>query len=82
MHSPDWEEMYKQLLAAGLIVQNSAVGKLENLPSVIPIIEAANSSGVRLLNANTVDELLAISPSELENYNHSNRTLWQSSSPN
>jgi len=82
MHSPDWEEMYKQLLAAGLIVQNSAVGKLENLPSVIPIIEAANSSGVRLLNANTVDELLAISPSELENYNHSNRTLSQTTLPN
>jgi DNA polymerase II small subunit len=69
--------MYKQLIAAGLIVQTSAVEKLENLQSVIPIIEAANSSGVRLLNRSTVDELLAISPSTIENSKAINRQLSQ-----
>ena len=64
MHSPSWEETYNQLVAAGLIVQSSAVGKLEKLQSVLPLIEAAHSSGVRLLDAGTVDELLAISPKE------------------
>ena len=64
MHSFDWEERHKQLTAAGLIVQTSAVTKIETLQSVIPLIEAANSSGVRLLNASTVEELLAIAPPE------------------
>ena len=64
MHSFDWEERHKQLTAAGLIVQTSAVTKIETLQSVIPLIEAANSSGVRLLNATTVEELLAIAPPE------------------
>ena len=81
MHSSDWKGRYKQLIAAGLIVQTSAVGKLENLQSVIPIIEAANSSGVRLLNASTVEELLAFSPSELEDSNHPNRSLSQTTLP-
>ena len=64
MHSPSWEETYNQLAAAGLIVQSSALEKLGSLKSVMPLIEAANSSGVRLLDASTVDELLAISPTE------------------
>ena len=64
MHSPNWEETYNQLVAAGLIVQSSAVEKLEKLQRVMPLIEAANSAGVRLLDAGTVDELLAISPVE------------------
>ena len=64
MHSFDWGERHKQLTAAGLIVQTSAVTKIETLQSVIPLIEAANSSGVRLLNASTVEELLAIAPPE------------------
>ena len=81
MHSHGWEEMYKQLIAAGLIVQTSAVGKLEDLQSVIPIIEAANSSGVRLLNASTVEELLAFSPSELEDSDHPNLPLSQTTLP-
>ena len=53
--------MHNQLSSAGLIVQTSAVEKLKKLQNVIPLIEAANSSGVRLLNGATVDELLAIS---------------------
>ena len=64
MHPPSWEETYNQLVAAGLIVQSSAVGKLEKPQSVLPLIEAANTSGVRLLDASTVDELLAISPTD------------------
>ena len=82
MHSPSWEEMYNQLTSAGLIVQTSAVGKLENLQSVIPIIEAANTSGVRLLNSTTLDELLAISSSDLEDPSGTNRPLEQSTLPN
>ena len=81
MHSPSWEEMYNQLTSAGLIVQTSAVGKLENLQSVIPIIEAANTSGVRLLNSTTLDELLAISSSDLEDPSGTNRPLEQSTLP-
>ena len=81
MHSPSWEEMYNQLTSAGLIVQTSAVGKLENLQSVIPIIEAANTSGVRLLNSTTIDELLAISSSDLEDPSGINRPLEQSTLP-
>ena len=61
MRSPSWEDMHNQLSSAGLIVQTSAVEKLEKLQNVLPLIEAANSSGVRLLNGATVDELLAIS---------------------
>ena len=82
MHSPSWEEMYNQLTSAGLIVQTSAVGKLENLKSVIPIIEAANTSGVRLLNSTTIDELLAISSSDLEDPSGTNPPLEQSTLPN
>ena len=82
MHSPSWEEMYNQLTSAGLIVQTSAVGKLENLQSVIPIIEAANTSGVRLLNSTTIDELLAISSSDLEDPSGTDRPLEQSTLPN
>ena len=81
MHSPSGEEMYNQLTSAGLIVQTSAVGKLENLQSVIPIIEAANTSGVRLLNSTTIDELLAISSSDLEDPSGTNRPLEQSTLP-
>jgi len=62
MNSSDWGERHKELTAAGLVVQTSAVPKSETLRSVIPLIEAANSSGVRLLNASNVDELLAIAP--------------------
>ncbi len=62
MNSSDWGERHKELTAAGLVVQTSAVPKIETLRSVIPLIEAANSSGVRLLNASNVDELLAIAP--------------------
>ena len=66
MSSPKWQEMHQALTAAGLIVQKSAENRIENLQSIIPLIEAANSSGVRLLNANSVEELLAITTQESE----------------
>ena len=62
MNSSTWDEMHRDLIAAGLIVQSSAVEKIGELDSVIPLIEAANSSGVRLLNSKTVEELLSIAP--------------------
>ncbi len=62
MNSATWDEMHRDLIAAGLIVQSSAVEKIGELDSVIPLIEAANSSGVRLLNSTTVEELLSIAP--------------------
>ena len=54
MRSPSWEDMHNQLSSAGLIVQTSAVEKLEKLQNVLPLIEAANSSGVRLLNLSLI----------------------------
>ena len=51
---------------AGLVVQASARKEIEGLSSLLPLIEAANSSGVRLLNGSTVGELLAIVPNETE----------------
>ena len=62
MDSNNWQERHQALTAAGLIVQKSAEDKIESLQSIIPLIEAANSSGVRLLNASSVEELLSIAP--------------------
>ena len=73
--------MHSQLSSAGLIVQTSAVEKLKKLQNVIPLIEAANSSGVRLLNGATVDELLAISSSPTESPDETKRSLSQTTLP-
>ena len=73
--------MHNQLSSAGLIVQTSAVEKLEKLQNVLPLIEAANSSGVRLLNGATVDELLAISASPVEAPDETQKSLSQSTLP-
>ena len=81
MRSQSWEDKHRQLSFAGLIVQTSAVAKLEKLQNVLPLIEAANSSGVRLLNGATVDELLAISPSLIESHGETNKSLYQSTLP-
>ena len=75
MRSPSWEDMHNQLSSAGLIVQTSAVEKLEKLQNVLPLIEAANSSGVRLLNGATVDELLAISSTPAESPDETPKSL-------
>ncbi len=81
MSSPRWQEMHQALTAAGLIVQKSAENRIENLQSVIPLIEAANSSGVRLLNANSVEELLAITLHESEVQSDSVKPNSQSTLP-
>ena len=81
MRSPSWEDMHNQLSSAGLIVQTSAVEKLEKLQNVLPLIEAANSSGVRLLNGATVDELLAISSAPAESPDETHKSLSQSTLP-
>ena len=81
MRSPSWEDMHNQLSSAGLIVQTSAVEKLEKLQNVLPLIEAANSSGVRLLNGATVDELLAISSAPAESPDETQKPLSQSTLP-
>ena len=64
MTSGTWLERCQTLAAAGLLTQASARGKIEELPNLLPLIEAANSSGVHLLNESTVEELMAIVPSE------------------
>ena len=64
MTSGTWLERCQTLAAVGLLTQASARGKIEELPSLLPLIEAANSSGVHLLNESTVEELMAIVPSE------------------
>ena len=64
MTSGTWLERCQTLAAAGLLAQASARGRIEELPSLLPLIEAANSSGVHLLNESTVEELMAIVPSE------------------
>ena len=81
MRSPSWEDMHNQLSSAGLIVQTSAVEKLEKLQNVLPLIEAANSSGVRLLNGATVDELLAISSYPTESPDETQKSPSQSTLP-
>ena len=73
--------MHNQLSSAGLIVQTSAVEKLEKLQNVLPLIEAANSSGVRLLNGATVDELLAISSYPTESPDETQKSPSQSTLP-
>ena len=59
-----WQERCQTLASAGLLAQASARGRIEELPSLLPLIEAANSSGVHLLNESTVEELMAIVPNE------------------
>ena len=71
MNSETWQDRCQTLASAGLVVQASARGGIEELPSLLPLIEAANSSGVRLLNGNTVEELLAIVPSDSQIEDHS-----------
>ena len=81
MQSPSWEEAHGQLTAAGLIVQSSAVEKLKQLDSVLPIIEAANSSGIRLIDINSLEDLLSFSPKNLESKPNQKKTLSQTILP-
>ena len=78
MSSSDWQLRHKELTEAGLIVQTSAVQKIEKLQSLIPLIEAANSSGVRLLDGSTVDELMSIASQEIDDSSNLKKNLSQS----
>ena len=78
MSPSDWHLRHKELTEAGLIVQSSAVQKIEKLQSLIPLIEAANSSGVRLLDGNTVEELMSIVPQEIDYSSDGKKNLSQS----
>ena len=65
MTDETWAERSRALAAAGLIVMGQeAKNKIESLPSLSPLIEAAASSETRLLNSQTIDELLAFVPTE------------------
>tara|TARA_B100000959_G_scaffold282413_1_gene348737 strand:- start:3234 stop:4856 length:1623 start_codon:yes stop_codon:yes gene_type:complete len=66
MNSGTWRERCQKLAAANLVVQASARSAIEELPSLLPLIEAANSSGVNLLNGSTVEELLSLVPNDSE----------------
>ena len=61
MHSDPWQEICRTLAEAGLLVQASAREGIEALSSLDPLIEAANSSGVRLIDSKAVNELLSFS---------------------
>ena len=52
------------LSAAGLLVMGlDAKNKIEQLVDINPLIEAARSSKVQLLTAQTIEELLSLVPS-------------------
>ena len=65
MASDDWAQQQKMLSAAGLLVMGlDAKNKIEQLVDINPLIEAARSSKVQLLTAQTIDELLSLVPSD------------------
>ena len=52
MASDDWAERQKILLAAGILVTTQdAKEKIESLDNLTPLIEAANSSNIQILNS-------------------------------
>jgi DNA polymerase II small subunit len=69
MASDLWAERQKILLAAGLLVMTQdAKIKIESLDNLTPLIEAANSSNVRILNSQSIDQLLSLVPTpQVEN---------------
>ena len=65
MTSETWAERSRSLAAAGLIVMGQeAKNKIEALPSLSPLFEAAAASETRLLTGQVIDELLAFVPTE------------------
>ncbi len=63
MASGDWAERQKILLAAGILVTSQeAKEKIESLDDLNPLIEAANSSDVKILNSQSIDQLLSLVP--------------------
>ena len=65
MSADDWSEKHRTLAAAGLVVMGSeARMKIQNLPNLIPLIEAATSANTRMLTGQVIDELLTLVPTE------------------
>ena len=61
MVSENWAVRYRKLTDAGLIVLGSdAKEKIESLSSILPMLEAARSSDVKLLDSKTIDDLLSL----------------------
>ena len=68
MVSENWAVRYRELTNAGLIVLGSdAKEKIESLSSILPILEAARSSDVKLLDSKTIDDLLTLVPNNINN---------------
>jgi len=65
MSAEDWSAKHRTLAAAGLLVLGvDAKEKLQTLPNLMPLIEAASASNAVMLTSRTIDELLAIVPTE------------------
>ena len=65
MTDETWAERSRALAAAGLIVMGQeAKNKIEDMPSLSPLFEAAAASETRLLTGQVIDELLAFVPTE------------------
>ena len=61
MVSGDWAQQQKMLSAAGLLVMGlDAKDKIEQLPDINPLIEAARASNVQLLTSQSIDQLLSL----------------------
>ena len=65
MVGESWAERQRKLAAAGLLVLGKeAQAKIESLSEISPLIEAAQSSNVTLLNKQTVDDMLSLVPKQ------------------
>jgi len=63
MASDLWAERQQILLAAGLLVMTQdAKEKIEALDNLAPLIEAAITSNVKVLNSKSIDQLLSLVP--------------------
>lgn len=65
MTGQDWGERQRVLAAAGLLViGRAAQEKVQSLPDLAPLIEAAQSSNVVMLSERAIDEILTLVPTE------------------
>jgi DNA polymerase II small subunit len=62
MAADDWPERQRILASAGILVLASAKERIQEIRDIQPLIEAARSSGVRMLDSRSVDELLSLVP--------------------
>ncbi len=62
MASDDWPERQRILASSGmLVIGRKSQEAIQELEDIQPLIEAARSSGVKILDFRTVSELLAMS---------------------